>query len=355
MLKVTVIIPVYNRIETLQGCLDSVYLQTFRNVELIVVDNGSTDGSYEYAQEWALAHSSEKFQVIVMKEPCRGVCRARNRGLEAATGDYCMFFDSDDTMQPQLITKVVETYYTHPEALVVCWRCAIHSLDGKLKLPPFNSANPWESHLIHTLLRTHGFAAPKWVFLLAGGWNESLECWNDLELGVRILKILSEEKSIHNTAKDERTEADGTIKVYMDNLLKKRIVGINEVLTDIFSQKDSITGTAFSKRVGEWERSLEMARKHVEAISSSKRKKLIMMIEYRYVILAATYKKENRPDLASALFKKTIDEVKSGSLWKTVLRGVYYYTASGGRGAWRIARLLSFSAPYGFSSIGVFC
>lgn len=352
--KVSVIIPVYNRKDTLGRCLDSVLSQTYGNVELIVVDNGSTDGSYEYAVEWGLTHTSENFQVSVMKESRRGVCTARNRGLDVATGEYCLFFDSDDVMRLDLIKKVVDGFHIHPEALVGCWRCAIHTLDGKLRIPPFNISDPWESHLIHTLLRTHGYAAPKWVFLLAGGWNESLERWNDLELGVRILKILSEYNLSYNTEKDENIKSSSAKNGESDIFLKQRLFSIDEVLTDIFSQKESITGTAFSNRAGEWEKSLGTIMKLVESLADDKRDKLIKMIEYRFVLLAAMYRKENRTDLASVLFKNTLGKVKSGRLWKTVLRGVYYYTAAGGRGAWRMARLLSFSTSNRFRGTAVF-
>ena len=168
MEKVSIIIPVYNRKELLARTLSSVAKQTWRPLEVIIVDNGSDDGTYEYALEWRDANSVEGLHVEVMREERRGACYARNTGLCAATGRFTLFFDSDDTMRPTLVERAVNGFRDHPEAEIVCWKCLIHTLDGKSKVAPFYPDRGMECHLVHALLRTHGYMAPTELFRKAG-------------------------------------------------------------------------------------------------------------------------------------------------------------------------------------------
>lgn len=95
-LKVSVIIPVYNVENYLRRCLDSVIGQTHRNLEIILIDDGSKDKSGEICDEYTA--KDDRIKCIHQKN-C-GVSRARNRGLENATGDYYHFLDSDDFIEP---------------------------------------------------------------------------------------------------------------------------------------------------------------------------------------------------------------------------------------------------------------
>lgn len=286
MEKVSIIIPVYNRKELLARTLSSVAKQTWRPLEVIIVDNGSDDGTYEYALEWRDANSVEGLHVEVMREERRGACYARNTGLCAATGRFTLFFDSDDTMRPTLVERAVNGFRDHPEAEIVCWKCLIHTLDGKSKVAPFYPDRGMECHLVHALLRTHGYMAPTELFRKAGGWNEILPCWNDWELGVRMLLAVG-------VSGRER---------------RGKIAGVPEILADIYSQKDSITGDSFSRKVGLWERSLEAVRQTISASRSENKRGMLQTVAYRGMILAACYKKESRPDLAADLLNGMSDD-----------------------------------------------
>lgn len=90
--KISVIIPVYNREKYIEKCLNSVLSQTLREIEIICVDDGSTDGTYDLLQGY-----SEKYNnVIVLHQENQGSGPARNRGIECAQGKYICFMDSDD-------------------------------------------------------------------------------------------------------------------------------------------------------------------------------------------------------------------------------------------------------------------
>ena len=101
--KVSVIIPVYNTEKYLRECLDSVVNQTLKNIEIICVDDGSTDGSLEILREYAEKDS----RVKVYTQPNTNAGAARNHGLRYATGEYLAFLDSDDYYETHLLESAV--------------------------------------------------------------------------------------------------------------------------------------------------------------------------------------------------------------------------------------------------------
>lgn len=99
---ISVIIPAYNTEAYLARCLDSVLSQTLTDFELLLIDDGSTDGTAAIADRYAEADSRVK---VIHKEN-GGVSSARNRGLEVARGEFITFVDSDDTVQPTYLEKL---------------------------------------------------------------------------------------------------------------------------------------------------------------------------------------------------------------------------------------------------------
>lgn len=97
--KISIIVPVYNTQPWLTDCLDSVLRQTMDDFEVICVDDGSTDGSGLILQEYAAKDS----RVLIISQSNQGVSAARNKGLEAARGEYIYFLDSDDYIESDLL------------------------------------------------------------------------------------------------------------------------------------------------------------------------------------------------------------------------------------------------------------
>ena len=101
--KLSVIIPVYNVEEYLAGCLDSVIAQTYENLEIICVDDGSTDNSPAILRQYA--DRDARIRIITQKNMGQSV--ARNAGLAAATSEYIAFIDSDDTLHPETYMRAI--------------------------------------------------------------------------------------------------------------------------------------------------------------------------------------------------------------------------------------------------------
>jgi glycosyltransferase EpsH len=101
---ISVIVPVYNVEKYLTQCVDSVLSQTYSNIEVVLVDDGSTDASPGICDRYA---QNDK-RIIVIHKKNEGLSSARNKGLEAATGDYIMFVDSDDWIDLDTCEVVLE-------------------------------------------------------------------------------------------------------------------------------------------------------------------------------------------------------------------------------------------------------
>ena len=102
--KVSIIVPVYNVEEYLNKCVDSIINQTYKNIEVILINDGSKDSSGEICDTYAKKDSRVK---VIHKEN-GGVSSARNKGLEASTGDFIMFVDSDDWIEVEAITSLMK-------------------------------------------------------------------------------------------------------------------------------------------------------------------------------------------------------------------------------------------------------
>lgn len=102
---VSVILPVYNRKKYLPGCMDSLFAQTHHQLQIILIDDGSTDGTTQLCHDYAARDQ----RVLVLAGKHAGVSAARNLGLDAATGKYLFFIDSDDAIHPSLIKTLYET------------------------------------------------------------------------------------------------------------------------------------------------------------------------------------------------------------------------------------------------------
>mgnify|MGYP005760733807 CR=1 FL=1 len=122
----SVIVPVYNVEPYLSRCVDSILSQSFTNLELILVDDGSTDRSGNICDEWAI----KDHRVKVFHKPNAGVNTARNKGLDIAHGDYITFVDGDDFIKPDTFSRAIELLEQNDEIDILQYP-EIHVHDNK--------------------------------------------------------------------------------------------------------------------------------------------------------------------------------------------------------------------------------
>lgn len=301
----SVVVPVFNRPQLIVRCLDAIKAQTYRPLHVIVVDNGSTDCTRDAVCRWMEENIDEcsVFSVDLLEDGRHGAAYARQTGLDHVATDKVMFFDSDDTMRPDCVASVMELWKMHPDADAVGWPVAINYPDG-LKNTHALRGDLLERHLIHAVFRTHGYAVKTDFIRKAGGWKGEFPNWNDLETGTRIL------------------------------LRDPEVLVIKRPLVDIHPQKESITGTCFSCKHGNWEKSLTGIDRSIEESGRSDKVRLHNIINYRRAILAAHYAKEGHKALAVPLYRQALSEVPKKK--RPLIRFAYHWTRLGMRGAFSI-------------------
>jgi tetratricopeptide (TPR) repeat protein len=161
-IKVTIIMPVFGAENDLHIAVGSLTNQSWKNIEIIIVDDCSTDKTFDIAQRMAKIDS----RIIVFKQKENaGAYAARNTGLEKATGDFITTHDSDDWSHPQKIETQVKYFKENPEKIGICthWIRAKHNLMFTQNWRPNNSLTHW-SH--------SSFMFKRKVFEELGGWDK---------------------------------------------------------------------------------------------------------------------------------------------------------------------------------------
>lgn len=116
---VSIVVPVHNSSKYLKRCLDSIINQTYKNIEIIAVENGSKDNSLEILNSY-----KTKIKINKLDKPSIGA--ARNKGIEMSTGTYLAFIDSDDTIEEEFIEKLVQNIEHEKSDLTVCGVKELH-------------------------------------------------------------------------------------------------------------------------------------------------------------------------------------------------------------------------------------
>lgn len=182
---VSVIIPCYKQAHFLKEAIDSVLNQNYKNVEIIVVDDGSPDNTKEVALQYEA--------VRYFHQQNRGLAAARNAGLKRSTGRYVVFLDADDRLLPQALETHLAAFSAHPECAFVHGHHVPITADGTL-IPFDRRPCPEKDHYFHLLqgchIRTPGTAMfRRDVLISVGGFRvgtRALEATGDWEIYLRI-------------------------------------------------------------------------------------------------------------------------------------------------------------------------
>lgn len=226
---VSIIIPLHNRESIIHSTLKSVLQQTYENWECIIVDDHSTDSSYDVAKEWE--KKDARFMVYRLPDPKRYGNAARNFGVTKAKGEYLNFLDSDDLLDKHKIELQLREFQENPELdMVTCQHIFFESLD-KLFLQQMEFAKPefWEFACWNTgqgglLWSTSSCLWKKNYICSIGLWNEKIRAWQDVELNIRALANDGKINRLDKTLVYCAVNAPESISATMNRIRNKRTV-----------------------------------------------------------------------------------------------------------------------------------
>ena len=325
-MEISIVIPVYNRADIVRATLDSVVAQTHRPLQVVLVDNYSTDNTLQVLETFKKEHPGDGFNVVIAREQHHTAGAARNSGFELATGEWVLFFDSDDQMEEGLVAsyvKVINRARRKGKALdLISARSTLVFPDGSTRQAPFHRGDLFANHILHGQLATQRYAVRREFFASTDGWNIDLPRWNDWEVGLRLLLA----------------------RPHVAYMGGKSRVTINH------NGADSITGTEFHSRHGEWEYVIDIMKNEVRCsqLKQGHKKRFERLLEYRRMVLAAQYEREGHPELAKPLCQQAYTSLAESyghnRRWRwlvaPVTRRLFARIAAGKRGSARIARLL---------------
>ena len=186
---VSVIIPTYNRADLVRRAIQSVLSQTYRNFEIIVVDDGSTDNTEEIVRSF----KDSRICYIRYKEN-RGGSAARNTGIKAARGEFIAFLDSDDEWLPSKLSKQMAIFQAAPEQLGVVY-CGVYFVDYQSDRIIETIVPDYRGNILKVILsRGSGPSLPSTVvrkecFGRVGLFDERFLSYQDTDLWIRISQM----------------------------------------------------------------------------------------------------------------------------------------------------------------------
>ena len=144
--KATIIIPVYNGGQFLVRSVRDVFHQTYEDIELITLDDGSEDGSHRLLKKLAAAAPAH-VSMRVFSQTNAGICATRNRGLDLATGDYILFMDQDDRMKKDCVESLVAVLEREKADMVIGGHYLVDEKDGRiLEKWQYDTGTPWHKY-----------------------------------------------------------------------------------------------------------------------------------------------------------------------------------------------------------------
>lgn len=254
----SIVIPVYNTVRELERCVNSITMQKYSDFEVILVDDGSTDGSGELCDRL----SGQDGRIRTIHKQNGGCSEARNTGIRAAQGEYLMFVDSDDMWDDEnALGDLAAIIAEQKQVDVVCFGVAIYNEDGslvKIRKPTLPEAqSPDKADLLKHLIYTNQYFSTSYVKVLKRDYFLENNLFfvkgllsEDIEWSARVL-IHSRSLAIYPSAFYKRIQrSEGSITSAIG---KKNIM-------DILSSIES--GVAYAEKHSEDERLLALYREY---------------------------------------------------------------------------------------------
>lgn len=247
---ISIIIPVYNIKKYIEQCLYSITNQTYVNIEILLIDDGSTDESGRLCDKWA----KKDARIHCFHQQNLGVSVARNIGLKHCTGQYIMFVDGDDEIAPNMCEKLLKALTETDADVSYCGFYNIFSDKQEKNLPPYKMMNNVES--LNALLTDISF--------FSAVWNKMF----------RRCTIFSDEKFIKFSA-DVAVSEDALWLTEVLNGVKK-VVSVPDALYYWKRREDSATfGGKFVQLTPRYLTTLDARKKMIELTDDSEIKRLM--------------------------------------------------------------------------------
>jgi len=221
---VSVIIPTYNRGWILKEAIESVRSQTYRNFELIIVDDGSTDDTQDILENF-------KEELVVIRQTNKGVSAARNKGVAFSRGTLISFLDSDDLWKPEKLANQVAFFVSNPE-IQICQTDEIWIRKGKRVNPKKYHQKPsgmiYVPSLSLCLVSPSAVMMKKKLFQSVGGFDETFPACEDYDLWLRIgcrypVPLIEQELVIKRGGHEDQLSRSPGLDKYRIMALKKNL------------------------------------------------------------------------------------------------------------------------------------
>lgn len=163
--KVSILIPVYNAEKYVEKCLQSVFCQTYQDLEVIVIDDATPDNSMSFVNTMAQQITSENISLrIIHHETNKGIAETRNELLENATGDYLLFVDSDDYIAKDAVEQLVDRAVRTGADLIRCNYIAVKNrTETIVRIPPFKD----KEHLLRRHIAAWDSTEAMWQLFIS--------------------------------------------------------------------------------------------------------------------------------------------------------------------------------------------
>jgi hypothetical protein len=182
---VSIVLATYNRRDWLRMAMDSVLGQSYPNLELLVMDDGSTDGTPELLEEYSRNHPPERFRFS--RHENMGQARTLNRGYEMARGEILGYLSDDDLLARGAVARLIAELREHPDAVAVYPGYRMIDTDGEIvdTVRPIEYS-PVEAFRLHDTIIGPGGLVRRDVLEATGGWEEDWHWMGDLILWMRV-------------------------------------------------------------------------------------------------------------------------------------------------------------------------
>ena len=230
--KISIIVPIYNKSDTVRCCLESLLKQSYKNIEIILVDDGSTDDTYEICDSFA----KKDDRVRLLKNKHGGVSNARNFGLQVATGEYIQFVDADDFLCEDMCLKLITAVKDSKSDVVVCsYKKHARKITIEKSCPNFQCDNIVAFREKFAFLFENALFNPPWNKLyrkdkIATYFPENFSIGEDLLFNLAYFSQCSQIKIISDCLYNYVDKSSQSLnKLYYDDLVDRQVFLYKEV------------------------------------------------------------------------------------------------------------------------------